>query len=169
MGFSCSRPILYYKMTSQGVTYNERDSVDVSTTNNYDNDHKTGKGIRVSEERWEDEYFTIPYEESHNKSLDKRFLETGQIVAVREDKKTKNCPYRVKREEFDTYIKITLTSCHGGAPDILFISRGEHGYKWKVERNGNTKPGHEISVMAVSDQFLVEQLEAKEEYVSGAI
>lgn len=153
----------------QGVTYDDTASTDISTTNNHNNDNKSGQGIRVGQERWKEEYFTVPYEESHNKTLDKRFLETGQIVIAREDKKTKKCPYRVERTEYDTYIKIVLVSCHGGAPDIRFISRGEHGYKWRVERNGKKKPGHEISVMAVSDKYLVDQLNAEEAYLSGAI
>lgn len=153
----------------QGVTYDDSASEDISVYSDAPGS-TAGKGIRVSKERWEEEYFTVPYRvASHNKTLDKRFLETGQIVSVREDKKTKKCPYRVERTEYDTYIKIVLMSCHGGAPDIRFISRGEHGYKWRAERNGDSKSGHEISVLGIPDEFLVEELDAQEAYLSGAI
>lgn len=129
----------------------------------------TGKGIRVDKDRWEEEYFTVPHSQSYNKTLDKRFLETGQIVIVRENKSTKKCPYRVERTEYDTYIKIVLTSCHGGTPDIHLLSRGKYGYKWTAERNGKSKAGHEVTVMPVSDEFLVEQLGAEEAYLAGAV
>lgn len=157
--------VLCLNTSHNGIKYDADTTIDVSKSGS---DEKTGQGVRVSQERWEEEFFTLPYEERHNMSLDKQNLESGQIVAVKDETPNK-CPYRVERTEKEDHIELLLEPCHGGAKTIRFVSRGKTGFEWKLKRDGSTYPGYKLTVVGISDEFLVEKLDAEKAYVAGAI
>lgn len=153
-------------MSESGITYDDSNSDNIEPL--HAPEDETEQGIRISEERWSKEQFTVSYEETQNKAVDKQVLDTGQLVLVREQKDVTRQPYRVERTEHKNRIEIILTSCEDN-DQIEFVSQSPYGYKWKAKQNGETKLGHELSVIPVSDQFLVDELNAEEEYVSQAI